>query len=175
MELRTCTHPGCDGKHVAKGYCAKHYQQWKKYGCTFSVVSREGVGGRVTHHCRICDKPGRTHYCLEHAREGFGECDVESCSEAKRSARNRFCDLHARENRRLRHFYGIGVVEYLRLRDGQEGRCAICREERPLHLDHCHETNAIRGFLCGQCNRGLGLFFNDPEVLVAAAEYLCRE
>ena len=25
-----CTVDGCDGKHRARGYCAKHYQQWKR-------------------------------------------------------------------------------------------------------------------------------------------------
>lgn len=25
-----CSVPGCTGKHRARGYCAKHYQQWKR-------------------------------------------------------------------------------------------------------------------------------------------------
>lgn len=40
------------------------------------------------------------------------------------------------------------------------------------HLDHCHRTGVIRGWLCGPCNRGLGAFSDNPEFLRAAADYL---
>lgn len=30
--MKTCKVEGCNGKHKAKGYCDKHYQQYKKYG-----------------------------------------------------------------------------------------------------------------------------------------------
>ena len=30
--MKTCSVEGCNGKHVAKGYCSKHYQQMKRYG-----------------------------------------------------------------------------------------------------------------------------------------------
>lgn len=30
--MKTCKVEGCNGKHLAKGYCSKHYQQMKKYG-----------------------------------------------------------------------------------------------------------------------------------------------
>lgn len=30
--MRTCSVEGCENKHFGKGYCQKHYQQYKKYG-----------------------------------------------------------------------------------------------------------------------------------------------
>ena len=30
--MKTCSVKGCNGKHVAKGYCNKHYIQMKRYG-----------------------------------------------------------------------------------------------------------------------------------------------
>lgn len=54
-----------------------------------------------------------------------------------------------------------------------EGVCQICltTEER-LHLDHCHVTGDLRGYLCRACNHGLGNFQDDPKLLRAAIAYL---
>lgn len=43
---------------------------------------------------------------------------------------------------------------------------------RSLHIDHCHQTGIIRGFLCDNCNLGLGKFKDRPDLLLAAANYL---
>jgi len=42
----------------------------------------------------------------------------------------------------------------------------------PWRLDHCHETNTFRGFLCSNCNSGLGRFGDDIEVMQKAIDYL---
>jgi len=39
-------------------------------------------------------------------------------------------------------------------------------------LDHCHETNTFRGFLCHTCNRALGCFGDDVNRLRKAIQYL---
>ena len=50
--------------------------------------------------------------------------------------------------------------------------CVICGSEEELVVDHCHKTNKIRGMLCNHCNRGLGHFRDDPELLEFARIYL---
>lgn len=53
--------------------------------------------------------------------------------------------------------------------------CAICkRADERLCADHCHATGAVREWLCGRCNMGLGLFLDDPVALRAAAAYVER-
>ena len=39
-------------------------------------------------------------------------------------------------------------------------------------LDHCHETESFRGWLCHKCNRALGGFDDSPEILGRAITYL---
>lgn len=86
-------------------------------------------------------------------------------------ARKRF--LEAR-----RHMVGItqDVVD-----SGINGVCEICGvkplgqghgKREVLAIDHDHLRQEFRGFLCMKCNRGLGLFCDDPEKLMSAARYL---
>ena len=35
--------------------------------------------------------------------------------------------------------------------------CELCGRVGSTHLDHCHLSGEFRGWLCGQCNRVLGL------------------
>jgi hypothetical protein len=74
--------------------------------------------------------------------------------------------------------FGIGIAEYDAMFSEQNGGCAICGKPRDKHfrlaVDHDHATGEIRGLLCADCNRGLGLFADNPERLRKAADYLTR-
>lgn len=39
-------------------------------------------------------------------------------------------------------------------------------------MDHDHSNGEFRGFLCGNCNAGLGRFKDNREFLLAAEAYL---
>jgi hypothetical protein len=55
----------------------------------------------------------------------------------------------------------------------QEHRCWICEEQCPLDLDHAHnETKKNRALLCPSCNKGLGFYQDDTELMERAATYL---
>jgi hypothetical protein len=60
--------------------------------------------------------------------------------------------------------------------EAQEGLCAICQEppkdKQSLAMDHNHQTNEFRGLLCKECNRALGLFGDNIDVLTNAVTYL---
>lgn len=72
----------------------------------------------------------------------------------------------------LRRRYGITSDEAHALLERQGGLCAICRVAPAQHVDHDHATGAVRALLCFNCNGGLGQFKDDPQVLLAAAEYV---
>lgn len=66
MTNRTCIAPeGCDEPPVARGYCGRHYQRWRKYGDP-SVV-RVGRRKPISPECLICGGPVHARgYCGYH-------------------------------------------------------------------------------------------------------------
>jgi hypothetical protein len=81
-------------------------------------------------------------------------------------------------NYRLKKSYGISLVQWNELFSAQGGKCAICRNvatsDRHWHVDHCHETGAVRGILCNHCNLMIGHAKDNPETLMSAIEYIKR-
>jgi len=74
---------------------------------------------------------------------------------------------------------GIGITKkrWEQMFDDQGRVCAICKLHNPgsskgWHLDHCHKTKTIRFILCTHCNRGLGGFRDNPDLLRMAAQML---
>lgn len=41
-----------------------------------------------------------------------------------------------------------------------------------LCVDHAHDDGRVRGLLCDNCNRGIGLLGESPDALIRAAAYL---
>src|SRR5262249_22014221 len=74
----------------------------------------------------------------------------------------------------LRRRYGIGQAEYDAMVEAQGGTCAVCPGE-PQHVDHDHETGAIRGILCSTCNQALGNARDNINILIGLANYLQRQ
>ncbi len=110
-------------------------------------------------------------------------CKCASCRGAENAySRRRYASNPAQRTAnavRLRQFnYGISAHEYERRAEAQGNVCAICGNAQTagrykyLSVDHDHETGAVRGLLCLSCNSGLGHFRDDPDVLMAAIEYL---
>lgn len=52
--------------------------------------------------------------------------------------------------------------------------CEICGKKDSLIVYHCHETNIIRGVLCGTCNTAIGLLGDNLEGVQKAYDYLFR-
>lgn len=86
------------------------------------------------------------------------------------------------ENRFLLNTYGITSKDYWKMYNNQNGVCSICKEPGfsmhktvklgTLVVDHCHATGSIRGLLCHNCNRALGLLKDRRDVLLNAVKYL---
>lgn len=79
----------------------------------------------------------------------------------------------------IKRQYGISLEEYNTLLQAQNNVCAICGSSCPtkkrLAVDHCHSTGKVRGLLCMPCNRALGLFKDNSEIVENALSYLRKE
>jgi hypothetical protein len=108
-------------------------------------------------------KSGRTAACKE-------------CLSA--NARSSYDPDYNRERHYLR-LYGITIADYDRMLIKQQGMCAICPTDNPgkngrFHVDHDHNTGEVRGLLCSNCNRGLGLFQDNAQYLLNASKYITK-
>ena len=70
--------------------------------------------------------------------------------------------------------YGVEPEQLNAMLEAQNNSCAICIQPflKTPNVDHCHAHGHVRGILCGPCNRGLGMFEDNPQRLLAAANYL---
>ena len=55
-----------------------------------------------------------------------------------------------------------------------DASCDCCGRPSKLFLDHCHSTGRFRGYLCQQCNVGLGNLCDSESGLLQAIQYLCK-
>lgn len=103
--------------------------------------------------CKVCNRERK--YRWHHTEEG------------KRSSMNT----------KLKRRFGISVEEYDEMLKNQKGMCLICgkyqcSQGHNLAVDHDHRTGKIRGLLCKSCNVGIGNFYDRPDLLLKAANYL---
>jgi hypothetical protein len=94
-----------------------------------------------------------------------------------------------KRNSLLKNKYGITLDQYNKILSGQNGLCAICNQPekviypktgkiKGLSVDHDGKLEKmtgemkIRGLLCCNCNRAIGLFQDNVEFLENAAKYL---
>ena len=132
--------------------------------------------------CKSCSAARRSAWYTANREREIGrvkewqQANPERVNENHRRNNARPERKRAMRDAYYRRTFGISADEFDVLLEAQGGCCAICRgrPERAssLHLDHCHDTGAIRGVLCGRCNQGLGLFGDDAALLDAAVRYL---
>lgn len=151
--------------------------------------------------CRTCKQvKGPDEYPRDHGRrDGRGTLCL-TCAAAATSYYNSIADpedLRLRKaasyqknygtttrSYKLRTTFGISLAEYQEMFESQGGVCAICEKPewvkrvnhadqvRELCVDHDHETGVVRQLLCAACNKALGYFKDNPDLMRRAALYV---
>lgn len=163
-------------------------RQWAFNSAAKRVVLMDGL-----RTCRLCAcekhvtgfhinrqmKGGRTHECKT--------CIAIKQRAWRKKALHRPAFVEARKLSQLKvraKKYGITLDELQAMEARANGACDICGNapkarggpaDHRLHVDHCHTTGRVRGMLCTDCNRALGIFSDDPALLRRAAAYLEHE
>lgn len=73
--------------------------------------------------------------------------------------------------------YGINLDQYQLMLTQQEGKCFCCKKDQSqltqaLSVDHCHTTGKVRGLLCQECNKAIGLIKDNVETAERITQYL---
>jgi hypothetical protein len=139
--------------------------------------------------CTVCkeEKEFSEFYNFRGGKDGKQSrcklCDNAASKKYKNTNYDRF--LFNSRKRQLKYKYGLTPEDYDVLLAKQNNSCGICGLDVSLNkgpgprngskrfcVDHDHKTGRIRGLLCNDCNRGLGLFGDDGTKIRKAIEYL---
>ena len=142
-----------DEKNIPEKYYIPVYKRDVR-GRTYFIKGFESMW----QFCRVCNE-------LKHQKDFTVHSELDKY--ARRKLRNicRDCDvIKASLIRKLKHEQGKPPKD-----------CQLCGEEKKLQLDHCHKTNKFRGWLCNDCNSGLGKLGDDVPSLERGIKYLKGE
>ena len=72
--------------------------------------------------------------------------------------------------------YGVTQEQYDEMLVNQNNMCKLCgnkfKSSKDTHIDHCHDTDIVRGLLCNSCNVALGQFDDNIQNMENAIKYL---
>ena len=126
--------------------------------------------------------------------KGCYECVKSKWDESNQHKKDRYRknwvqELLKRKNYVLKATYNISFMDYRNMVASQNYKCPLCLKNEAfmedyqlrnkakgylgdLVVDHCHKSGKVRGALCQDCNRALGCFKDDINILSRAIEYL---
>ena len=136
-------------------------------------------------HCKSCSmqkwraKNAEHHKTYQQKYDSLYRSKPENSDKSKK--RSKIWQVNNPERVRKNHLwikYKLTVEDYQKLLCDQSYVCALCHKpwssKKNFDVDHCHKTGKVRGLLCQKCNKGLGHFYDDPELLLMAIDYLSK-
>lgn len=163
---KLCSVDGCKTPPRRAGMCGMHHQRKLRHGdplyCPRVDCEHPGCVTKVN--------PNKGKLCAKHSAL------KQNLAYHKRNPEWSFHKELARHASRM----GLDGTEVVASYMAHDGLCDICG--RPpgetgrgarLHIDHDHNRPGVfRGWLCSNCNRGIGYLGDDPSRLESAAGYL---
>lgn len=181
MTESTCADEDCARPTYCRGLCQLHYGRAWRLGLLAPAEPPAGW-----HRLTNVDRTDRTATCsrcgqvgVRVRRDGSAKCMTKRAAYNRRGSGTRTrtpVDTTQRRKYLLWNKYRLRIEDYERLLAGQGGCCAICgaqpRTDRPLDVDHCHETGRVRGLLCNPCNNALRRWGDNPAGVERVLRYV---
>lgn len=169
-EIRVCRHESCENTFEAYKSQNKRYCRPQ---CRYSSADMAGLlkrnlsGIHVLSDVDPINLTGKCAVC--------GPVQVRRRTDTRKHANRDSWRCRTAERARVWALaYGLSINNIDGILFAQEFKCAVCKTQlnNSFHVDHCHKSGQVRGLLCSNCNTGLGLFQDNPDLLTAAAAYL---
>lgn len=171
-----CVADGCQSTKIrARHLCAKHwnFEQYGacKNGCTQPARDLMGL-------CNNCIKRNGA----APTRKNNGKCNKCNIEELV-NYRCPVCDINRKKNENLVRRYGITLNDWTEILTNQGDVCKICNDDsKKFVVDHDHRCCAgkntcgkcVRGIICDNCNKALGLINDSTEIAINIVRYLER-
>jgi hypothetical protein len=161
-DLCACGKP----KRVAASTCR---ECWK---------SNHNNGASGTKYCAGCDRALAVNQFSWNTSKNSYRSRCKDCESKQRKEQNERDKMSGasrksdfRKNWKRLGFNPKDVETFV---EEHEGICDICGTSENLAIDHCHQTNVLRGLLCMSCNVGLGHFRDSPDRLARAILYITK-
>lgn len=165
----------------------------KEFKNLSEFYSDKNKSDKLSSRCKACIVPRRkSPEALAARRQYYTEADVatkqrnygrhperrERVKELRKSPQGQ---EYLRKRNIIKH--GLTQERYDAFLLAQNGVCAICKQKpknNKFHIDHDHRCcntqyscgKCVRGLLCGICNRGLGMFGDNPTNVLNGYNYL---
>jgi hypothetical protein len=162
----------CDKKIHALELCTIHWRELK-YGLCISGCAQPANGTNGL--CPNCIKRGGA----APSTRRDGSCNA--CHSKLVDFRCTTCDVRRKKNENLMRNYRISLEVWEDIFSKQGNVCLICsKDSRRFVVDHDHECcpgkktcgRCIRGIICENCNKTLGLIKDSKETLINMIKYL---
>lgn len=163
----------------------KNKEDNKKYNDAWYQANKERINRRDNlRYQSLTEEERHTRY---QANKEYTKQRVKLHYESNKEECKKYAKEYYQENKeqvklagkiyRLRVRYGLSYDEYNALLEKTGGKCPICnvifgKGNKRACVDHCHKTNKIRGIICSRCNKALGEFNDNSELITKAAEWL---
>ena len=154
-------------KSLTDFYSNKHRADGLCHWCKICL----GVYAKSKYHkIKAMDKPDPGVKLCRACRETLATTNFNKLK-CRKDGFNDYCRYCMRVNHAVK-MYGEETRDFFKIENRQCKICHIAITPDTWHIDHDHQTNKVRGILCAKCNRGLGAFGDDLNLIKSAVTYL---
>lgn len=131
--------------------------------------------------CSLCGKTKPiVKFALDKSKSRGHRNQCKRCAGSTRKKKYEVRDREDRYRTGTLQKFGLTLEQRDEMFASQNFCCAICKETNPRskhgrwYIDHCHQTDKIRGLLCNPCNAALGMIRESLSTLESMRDYILK-